>query len=160
MVLSKSKKERQLACIDFTLILLSILVLIWHQTNRRSCYFGSCRCSMDSAASCGRPSLLSEESSFIGSNESNIDTYFTNPALEASCNGSLALLNCFLYQLPDYTAVVHPKEGVKRMWGEEREKSQFSQPHWWLPYGFLGKSTSGSFNSNYCQHSAAAAALT
>lgn len=26
------------------------------------------------------------------------------------------------------------------MWGEEKEKSQFSQPHWWLPYGvFQGK---------------------
>lgn len=63
-----------------------------------------------------------------------------NVVFTASCNWSPALLHHFLYQLPDYSAVVHPKEGVERMWGEEKEKSQFSQPHWWLPYGgFQGK---------------------
>lgn len=83
---------------------------------------------MGSAASCGRPGPVSEEAWFSGNNKPNIDFCFMNPAFKASCNGSLALMHRFRYQLPDYTAVVHPKEGVKRMWGEEMEKSQFSQP--------------------------------
>lgn len=80
-----------------------------------------------------------------------------NVVFSASCNWSPSLLHHFLYQVLDYSVVVHPKEGVKRMWGEEKEKSQFSQPHWWLPYGvFWGKAPPESFNSNYCQHFAAA----
>ncbi len=62
-------------------------------------------------------------------NEPNIDFYFMNPPPQASCNGSLALLPCFLYQLPDYTVVAHPKEGVERMLGEEKEKSPSSHSH-------------------------------
>lgn len=87
------------ACIAFPLILLSILALIWHLTNRRSCCFGSCRCSMDSAASCGRLGPLSEEASFSSNNEPNIDIYFTNPAFQASCKGSLALLHFISSQI-------------------------------------------------------------
>lgn len=65
--------KQQLACLALPLILLSILALIWHLTNRRSGYCGSCRCFMDSAASCGRPGLLSEETSFSDNNGPNID---------------------------------------------------------------------------------------
>lgn len=60
---------------------------------------------------------LSEQASFSGNNEPNIDFYFMNPAPLSSCNGRLALLHRFLYQLPDYTVVVNPKEGVKRECG-------------------------------------------
>lgn len=62
-----------------------------------------------------------------------------NPTFRTSCNGSLALLHCFLYQLPDYTAVVHPKEGVDRMWGRRR-KSPSSHSHTdGFHMGFWGK---------------------
>lgn len=76
----------------------------------------------------GRLGPLSEEASFSGNNEPNIDFYFMNPAPLASCNGSCALLHRFLYQRPDYTVVVHPKRSRENV-GEEKEKSQFSQPH-------------------------------
>lgn len=96
-------------------------------------------CSIDSTASCGRFGPLSEEASFSSNNEPNIDIYFMNPTFRTSCNGSLALLHCFLYQLPDYTAVVHPKEGVDRMWGRRR-KSPSSHSHTdGFHMGFWGK---------------------
>lgn len=86
------------------------------------------RCFMDSAASCGRLGPLSEDASFSGSNEPNVDFYFMNPTPIASCKGTIALLPHFLYQLPDYTVAVHPKEGVERMWGRRR-KSPSSHSH-------------------------------
>lgn len=121
--------SRKKACIAFPLISLSIPALIWHLTNRRARCFGSCRCSLGSAASCGRLGPLPEEASFSSNNESNIDIYLINPTFQASCKRSLALLlRRVLYQLPDYAAVMHPKDGVKRMWGRRR-KSPSSHSH-------------------------------
>lgn len=103
---------------------------------------------MNSAASCGRLGSLSEDASFSSYNEPNIDIYFMNPAFQTACNGSLALLHCFLYQLPDYTAVVHPKEGVERMWGRRR-KSPSSHSHTdGFHMGFWGKAPLNSSTQN------------
>lgn len=55
------KKKKAISVQTLALISLSILTLASHQTERGSCYFGSRRCSMDSAASCGRLSSLSDE---------------------------------------------------------------------------------------------------
>lgn len=57
----QKKKKKAINVETLALISLSILTLASHQTKRGSCYFGSGRCSMDSAASCGRLSCLRDE---------------------------------------------------------------------------------------------------
>lgn len=58
---AKKRKKKAISVQTPALISLSILTLASHQTKRGSCYFGSGRCSMDSAASCGRLSSPSDE---------------------------------------------------------------------------------------------------
>lgn len=57
----QKKKKKAISVQTLALISLSIFTLASHQTKKGSCYLGPGPCSMDSVASCGRLSSLSDE---------------------------------------------------------------------------------------------------
>lgn len=124
---SPPRAKKAISVQTLALISLSFLTLASHQTKRRSCCFGSGRCSMDSAASCGRLGSLSDEALTWEGVMRLISTLISSvlPS-QAACKKEPC---SFFYQLPDCTVLVHPKEGVKRMWGRRRKSPGFSQPH-------------------------------
>lgn len=155
---NSKKKKKSISVQTLALISSSILTLASHQTKRGSCCFGSGRCSMDSAASCGRLSSLSDEALTWERVMRLILTLISSvlPSQAACKREPCSVQAPFFNQLPDCTVVVHPKERFKRMWGRRR-KSPGSHSHTdGFHMEFLVKSTSGSFHSNYCQQSAAA----
>lgn len=96
---------------------------------------------LDRCCSCGRPDPPSGDSPFSDNNEANIDFYFYQPcSLNIMYSEPSSAPSPPLSAPPDYPVVLHPKEELGECLGEVKgEKSQFSQPHWWLPYGFWWK---------------------
>lgn len=125
------------------LISLSILTLASHQTERGSCYFGSRRCSMDSAASCGRLSSLSDEAlTWEGVMRLILTLISSVLPSQAACERephSFQATFFFFLSAPRLSGGGTSQRRSQENVGEEKEKSQFSQPHWWLPYGVFGE---------------------
>lgn len=114
------------------------------QLNSRPGCCGSWSCAMEWVVSCGRLGSPSEEASFSGINEHNIDFIAQNLLPWRSVAGAslCSTASSVSSQMILWWSI--PKRNGEDV-GEEKEKSQFSQPHWWLPYG-SGENNSGALN--------------